>query len=534
MNDLQLIYNEGFRWVQHQTVFFKGYFFDQKEKLWQGSEAAGFFKNASSISEMEEILKPLNGIFTIVKKTEKGFILATDPIGIFSLYYTKIQNDWNVSDDAKTLKNLNPLAEFNEQARTEFLAGGYVLEDETLFEGIFRIRPGEIIYLKKDGGATRHFYHYFFPKKIYSITLPELKVKLLYKLSNATNRLLKFLNGRTAVIPLSGGYDSRLIACMLKKAGYANVICFTYGREGWETQLSRQTAEKLDFPWVFINYEEADPGNFPEDPEFKKWCDFGGNAASMPYLQEYFAAKFLKEKKLIPEDSVILPGHPGDFLAGKHLIKSIGRNTPIKKLPRKILKNYFDFIFLKRKARKKLKKRIAWSLKPCIKNFLPEGNETFPINEDWDIKAKRSRFIFNSSLVFPFFGYPFYFPLWDKELRGFFRQLPFRFRQHKLLYDQVLENEYFKPFGVFFEKQEMKVKPGDLLKLKVKRLLLPLVPWKIRKRRLIENDNICYFEFTRILEDQLKKEGIRPFRKFNSFNAVICFWYMKQIEKESR
>ena len=42
-------------------------------------------------------------------------------------------------------------------------------------------------------------------------------------------KLSKSCEGKQIAIPLSGGYDSRLIASGLHKIGFKNVICFSYG-----------------------------------------------------------------------------------------------------------------------------------------------------------------------------------------------------------------------------------------------------------------------------------------------------------------
>jgi len=75
----------------------------------------------------------------------------------------------------------------------------------------------------------------------------------IYK--NVFSRLIESVQGRTIVIPLSGGYDSRSSAAILKKLGYGNVICFTYGRpESFEVQTSEKVAKDLGYKWCFINY----------------------------------------------------------------------------------------------------------------------------------------------------------------------------------------------------------------------------------------------------------------------------------------
>ena len=85
------------------------------------------------------------------------------------------------------------------------------------------------------------------------------KFNLFHKLDriyeDTFSRLISWLDGRQAVIPLSGGYDSRLIALMLKELGYNNVLCFTYNTGGakWEVDISRRVAKNLGFCWHYVH-----------------------------------------------------------------------------------------------------------------------------------------------------------------------------------------------------------------------------------------------------------------------------------------
>ena len=57
------------------------------------------------------------------------------------------------------------------------------------------------------------------------------------------------------LIRLSGGNDSRLIACLCKKFGLDNVTCFTYGREdSFEVAISKKVASALGYMWYFVEY----------------------------------------------------------------------------------------------------------------------------------------------------------------------------------------------------------------------------------------------------------------------------------------
>jgi len=131
------------------------------------------------------------------------------------------------------------------------------------------------------------------------------------------NRLIEIANGRAIVVPLSGGYDSRLIVLMLKRLGYENIITFTYGRPGnKESEVSRKVAELLGLQWEFVPYSNEDWYRWYNSSERKDYSKLAGNSCSLPHIQDWPAVWQLKNKNLIPGDCIFVPGHSGDLPAG--------------------------------------------------------------------------------------------------------------------------------------------------------------------------------------------------------------------------
>ena len=346
-------------------------------------------------------------------------------------------------------------------------------------------------------------------------------------------RLIVSLKDRTAVVPLSGGYDSRLILCLLKHAGCENVICFTYGRPSAESELSHRVAEKLGYPWLFVDYRDIDSSQYLNDPNFHDYVRYAGNSYSMPYLQEFFAVKYLKENKLIPNDSVFLPGHGGDFLAGAHVKKAACASKDFSKLPKRILKNYYDFVPLGEADKNQILKRLREWFAAYHPPSAAEDEAYSVFIEDWDVKEKRSKFIFQAIHTYVFFGYAFRLPLWHIDLRNLFREVPFELRKNKRLFDELLEDEFFKPMGVYFGNAEIKFeKPNAIVKL-VKKILKPIAPGWAIYLKMKQQDWVCYDKFTSEMEKELRKEGLAPLKSFFSFNARICRWYLHQLSKLS-
>lgn len=534
MNQVFLDYNYNYFWHHKDDLSFKGFFFDRDSRHFHEEGALDALSALKTTQAIRKKLEAIDGPFSIVKQTSEGILLCTGNMSIFPVFYTWNIDKWLVSDSTDRLLSLKAEKRFNVGAYDEFMAAGFVLGRETLLKDIFKTRASEIILLKPDGTFVSEIYNFWLPENFSQESFVELKVRLVYQLKNVINRLIISLKNRPVVVPLSGGYDSRLIVCLLKLADYKNITCLTYGRPSIESDLSRRVADKLGFQWIFVDYRQIDPKNYLNDPVFQNYVQYAGNNYSMPYLQEYFAVKYLKDNKLVPCNSVFLPGHGGDFLAGGHVNKAAKTRSSITTLPKHLIKKYFQFIPLSEKAEAQIEKRLdEW-----FSEYTPPDCATDPdfsvFAEDWDIKEKRSKFIFQSVQVFPYFGFAFRLPLWHKDLRNFFRQVPFDVRSNQWLYMQLLEDEFFKPLGVYFGQDEIKERNKPNLLHSVKKWFKPLAPPMVLAAKLKEADWICYDKFTHEMEQQLTNEGQPPLKLFYSYNARICNWYTYQVKKKTR
>ena len=295
----ELLGNKAYQWVRKDNHCFIGYFFDENNVLFTGEAAIDFLLH---IEEEHPDIPKLNGIYTFIKTTNEGIVIITDPINYFPIFYLKQEVGWIISDHWNCLTDIKGSIAPNLEAKTEFQSIGFVLDNETLDTNIFKTRAGEKLLLNHDGTFERITDYYFLPESFAKDTFQQLENILISELYEAGKRLFLFLDSRTAVVPLSGGFDSRLIACVLKKLNYENVICFTYGIKNKEEEISCKVAERLGYKWYFIDYTEIDLKTYLVDSQFLEYMTRTGNGYAMPYLQEYFAVKRLVEKNIIPEN----------------------------------------------------------------------------------------------------------------------------------------------------------------------------------------------------------------------------------------
>ncbi len=524
MKNVFLKNNKGFSWFCNEKVSVKGYFFDSENNYYSESKLISFFEDVYSEKDFINKIKEANGVFTVVIRHSDTIFTASDTTRMFPLFYTFKDKDLLISDDIIFLKNKLNITEINKQSANEFLAASHTLGNRTLLENVFQLQSNEYIIFNKNEIKKQAFFFSYSTIKVNENSYTQQKEQAIEVFENAFNRMIKSLNNRHVALPLSGGYDSRFIATMLKKHNYENVTCFTYGRKNnLEIENSRKTAEKLNYKWVFVEYNSNLFNNYTNTNIFKEYAHFVGKASSMPLLQEYFAVKFLKDNKLIPQDSVFIPGHSGDLLGGSQLVKVVNEDLQISDISILILKKKFFLYKLTKSKKKETQKRIRKSL--CNFNKDYKHSFVYSVFEDYDIKEKIAKFIFNSSSVYNFFDYEHRFPFGDTELLKFFKDVPFKYKKMKLLYDDVLKNIYFKPFDLNFETE---IQPSlyNLYIQKIKNKIKPLFPNLIKKRLLKKKDRLNSDLSTKLMIKSFKDNNLPYQSKIKSYNSIILQWYL--------
>lgn len=529
MFELILKGNPAYSWTKEDSFCFIGFIYAEDGQTLREAEAAGFLNDLLTHNENpEEATSGINGIYSFIRIYEDRVIISTDIVNFLPLFYLRSGLKWVISDDWNELvryKNgLNP--DFD--AVPGFLSAGFVCGNKTLDCDILKTRAGSILTIYDNGTTGSETDFNFLPVNFTGHSYNDLVDEAEDCFLEAGKRMISFLNGRTAVLPLSGGFDSRLIACTLKRLGYDNVICFTYGKKTAEVGMSRQVAETLGYKWHYVNYSEIEFKGYTKDADFREYVLKYSEGYSMFYLQEYFAMKELLKNNLIPDDSVFLPGHSGDYLGGSYVEKTAATGISNHNLAGHLLEKYFIFKKPVGKSKEILRQQISGTLKdyPAENNFSEKYN---PYIEDWDIKEKLSKFIFRSSYVFTHFGFEHIYPLWDRELIKFFRSLPFKLRSGKQFYNQVAIEKFFKPLNVYFSTNEVIYSRFFIFFQKIKDKTRNMFPWSLVLQRMIKNDWLNYYGFTREMESDLQRRNYKPLKKYKMFTVIICRWYLDFI-----
>lgn len=514
--EIKLTHNKGYRWYTSSGISVKGTAVYGAEQLLSGKELADYFATVETAEAFEQKLLPLDGSFSVVIHKRKEVFAAVDRVRNFPLFYSITSGHLLLADDIHTFMSRQDLR-INDRAALYMRAFGYTPGKETLIGNVSQLMAGEYIHYTRDAMAHRPL-RFLSSLAEYSRGREAAKEEFRAVLKDLTQTLARQIGNRPVALPLSSGLDSRLIGWMLKEGGVKEVFCFTYGnRDSREVAGSKEIAERLGFEWLFIDYEPYIGEDYIHTPLFREYADYCGNGVSFPYIQEYFAARYLKEELQIPGDTVFLPGHSGDTLGGSHLFPDLEQFTSRIDLAEKIYRLKGKQVTLGRKERKQVIRQLAACINPSVSGFSHRAHDL------WNIIERQAKQTVNSAKVWDFFGYEYLLPLWDAGFSDFLLSLPFEYRVYKNLYDEVL-TELFAESNLLSEEAPvtpLQLKEQAYLRMRVK----DFCPLLARLRRK-KNPSSDFFYFRELLEPVLRE---LPGLRMNENNAALTEWYIRKV-----
>ncbi|MFO1444389.1 hypothetical protein KDN24_14515 [Bacillus sp. Bva_UNVM-123] len=434
-------------------LFFSGYMIyngkhycaDNLQEIYQ----EGFFEN-----HLDELI----GEFAVIKVTKNEITAIVDRKRSIPLFYYKEGSRWIVTDKIPHMTD----KKVNQTAAKEFLLTGFTANEKTLYEGVYQVEAASYVRILEDGKVINNeyfqFYHHPVEKDVEQFSA-ELKSVFIAVFED----LIKRLKNKTPIIPLSGGYDSRIIALLLKEYGVEDIFAFTYGKkENREALISQDIANRLGLHWDFIEYKKDDWHRWYHSNEWKEYVNYAVNGSSMAHIQDWPAVREIIAKQ--NKDYVFIPGHSGDFVAGSHLAYEITVDREFT------VDDVVDFTLQKHHKLWEIEEGIYVSGEDVLEEIRRSfGDLPFTTNEQasalfeyWDWRERQAKFIINSIRVYEFYEKGWEIPLWDDRLMEFFKTVPVELRFKKYLYDYTLHEMYPE----FFTKPEKPVAKEASLKEK--------------------------------------------------------------------
>lgn len=265
------------------------------------------------------MLTECEGVFCMARynKVTNVLNLVTDSLGVRPFYYMYYEGAFIFSTQYSLLKNLGLPLTCNHEGMMEYATLGYYLFEHTHYNEISCIRPGTRLEASSNGVTKTQYFDWCSLTKNndnYEKTLHSLKQDL----SNNVNKYID--NDNHVLTTLSGGLDSRLIACLLKRQN-VNITALNFSQH--QTQdLYCATAfaksQKIELDVIRVNDTQAKTienrlgehwlnGKHPDHPKVTRprlaWSGNGGSVGLgvIYYSDEVYEAALTQEPERLAD-----------------------------------------------------------------------------------------------------------------------------------------------------------------------------------------------------------------------------------------
>lgn len=429
-------------------VWFKGYLLVD-DRFMTGTDAAAHLSALpDEPAGLGRALGDLDGLYAVVVARGNAHVAAVDRIASIPLLLDERGGGLVLFDGAASVGGDLPAADDPDGMLTVALSA-YTIGRNTLYRGISRLIAGEYAVIDVGGGVMRNRYYRYRSWEIADSPAPDPSRDVEAILRRLFERLAEGLGGRTVVVPLSAGLDSRLIASGLKEVGYPAVKCFAYGRPGnHEARTSKAVADRLGCPWTFVPYSAARQRAVFASDDHRAYRRFADSLTAVPFEQDYYAVRHLLETGWIGRNDVLVNGQSGDFNTGNHIPPALGPDRPElaasadpwrPALDALIAKHYDLWRSLKTPAAlDRIRALLAEGLRD---GGAPEGPgvAAFALFEYCEYENRQSKYTVGGQRVYEHLGLDWRLPLWETPFVDYWRTAPLAAKYRQRLYRETLE-----------------------------------------------------------------------------------------------
>jgi len=207
---------------------------------------------AESIESVREFVLQAEGEFIVAvyDRTDRVLLVFNDSLGRLPVYYHASALGLVVSKEIKLVLPHMASVRFGRGALAEYLLFRYPLGDRTLIEDVHRMPPGAMLaydFASDATSVTQSASWNLDADPAAPDTVEGAAANLVAPFLDACTRMSAFSAGKTMVVSLSGGYDSRTTLAGFAKVG-ARPTAFTFSNDKYRTELpaAREVARLLN------------------------------------------------------------------------------------------------------------------------------------------------------------------------------------------------------------------------------------------------------------------------------------------------
>lgn len=431
----------GWRKIQldRTAVWLKGHLFG-------GGESKLVAACGRGAADVQRILPELDGCFALIVDGPDFVIAAADPIASIPVFVAHNGAACLVGGLAADVKARAGLSEVDPEAALALGLAGFTFGERALFSGLRHLRCGEMAVIGADQQPAYSFYTAYRPWKAVERPRVQLIGDLSDILRNVFAKMVVSTQGRPIIVPLSAGYDSRLVAAALKEFRYPDVRCYAYGIPGnHEARASRAIAERLGLPWTFIPVTPASQRDYFRSQAHAEFFRFADTLTALPFNQDHDATCRLIESGYAPRDAIFVNGQSGDYITGNHVPSSLWDAPPpdaetrwsrLFEATRRKHIDLWDHL-----ATKANLKRMERQFRADLER---EGGLPADPANDWalyeasELIHRQSRYVVGGQRCYELLGADWRLPLWDRDLIAFYETAPLSAKKLQSLYKDVI------------------------------------------------------------------------------------------------
>ena len=438
----------GWKFLERNGAIFwyKGYIYNSTFK-----DIFSFLEKIE-FKEINNFVHELDGNFSFIFKNEVFTFATVDKISSIPLFYYEQNEKLIITPHVFLIKDIMNTEDIVSESVLSISMSGYTIGNNTLIKKLKKINCGEFFYYKHDNKNYHliNFYNYLPTnleldeniesyKKIYI----DKTIKVFQKLHQHSLSINKNI-----AISMSAGLDTRLIVSALKNIGAKNLIGFSYGlKNNSEANAAKELCKYLDIPWKFSEFTNSKLNKIIKSKDFIEFRDKTDTYYSSSDYSDYFAIKELVENSFL-ENSIVVNGHSGDFIAGGHMLNEFYINDEKKdyltNAALAIIKKHFrlwnDLANFKNDS---IVEKLLIERMKLLNVNIKNNNQIFGIIENIQLQERQSKHCLSRQRNYENFNLDWALPLWDSEYLDFWEKIPFELKLNRAFYKNTMFDKNF-------------------------------------------------------------------------------------------
>ena len=415
----------------------------------KGFEEKLFTRICKNKQSLADFCHSLDGHFSAIVELDDYLYLISDKVMSIPLFYAWDGQNWKISDNGGQLARDLGLTvnDINPDGALAIAMAGYTIGTDTLYSQLKVVGSGQVVVLgpKKSEENILTYYKYT-PWDVEDKSDKVLQKELRDITLSLLEKMIESVKGRTIIVALSAGLDSRLIVSGLKHLAYENVKCFSYGiPHNHEAIAAKKISAKLGYPWRFVPYHIGEMRKYFCSKFHEDYLIFADSCISVPFEQDLPAVRTLLKDNYIKSKDVLVNGNSGDFISGNHILNpfhTLSLELDAGERKELVLKNLVFKHFRLWKAVGTLEndKRIKSRLEKEIIGPLDNPHKVHGIYEYMEMIDRQCKYVISGQRSYDYMGLDWRLPLWDDDYLFFWSKIPLRAKLRQVLYKEMLYN----------------------------------------------------------------------------------------------